>query len=152
MISCTFELNGKTTSQLKCGAHSFPAFSGRRGHTNKPSSACIVGVGPIPPGNYYIVDRQTGFAERIFGNSFKENWFALYAVDGEINDEIYCDGERRGEFRLHPNGPQGISAGCITLEKQEDFHTLRAILISAKKRTLKINNQDMRVYGVIRVQ
>ena len=60
MLNCTFELNGKPMSGFKCGTKSFPAFSGIEGHLNRRASACIPNMGPIPPGEYYIIDRQSG--------------------------------------------------------------------------------------------
>ena len=104
MIDCSFELNGKPMSVLKCGAMSFPAFSGLGAHANRREFACNVGVGPIPPGTYYIFDRQSGGlfgALRDLLNGHGE-WFALYAVDGKIDDETFCNEVKRGNFRLHP--------------------------------------------------
>jgi len=60
MIDCKFELNGKPMSIFWCGATRFPAFSGLGKHVNKRISACILNQGPIPPGTYYIIDRQSG--------------------------------------------------------------------------------------------
>jgi hypothetical protein len=65
---------------------SFPAFSGLGDHANKCQSVCLAGLGPIPPGTYYILDRQTGgrlgaIWDRIYQ---RQDWFALYANDGRI--------------------------------------------------------------------
>lgn len=92
MIDCTFKLNDKPMSIFKCGATPFPAFSGRKEHVNRRASACVSGSGPIPPGTYYIFDRQSGGLfgplSDLFNN--KDKWFALYALDGKIDDETYC--------------------------------------------------------------
>lgn len=130
MIDCSFELNGKPMSVLKCGAMSFPAFSGLSAQANRREFACNVGVGPIPPGSYYIFDRQSG---GLLGSLYDmlgrhSDWFALYAIDGTIDDETYCEEVKRGNFRLHPKGAVGISKGCITIESLADFQHLRAIL------------------------
>ena len=134
MIDCRFELNNKPMSIFWCGATRFPAFSGLGNHVNSRTSACNANAGPIPPGQYYIFDRQVGGLrgpfDRLFGE--RRDWFALYAVDGKIDDETYCDRVRRGEFRLHPKGDLGISLGCITIDRLTDFQFLRTILTSAK--------------------
>jgi hypothetical protein len=56
----TFELNDQPLSALKHGAIAFPAFSGLGSNVNRRISACLAGKGPIPPGEYYLLDRQTG--------------------------------------------------------------------------------------------
>jgi hypothetical protein len=117
-------------STLKCGAASFPAFSGFGLHVNRRISACIAGVGPIPPGTYYIFDRQSGGLLGPLKDIFNDrsDWFALYAIDGKIDDETYCNKVKRGSFRLHPKGALGISEGCITIESHADYQRLRAML------------------------
>lgn len=130
MIDCTFDLNGKPMSSLKCGAMSFPAFSGLGVHANRREYACHAGLGPIPPGIYYIFDRQSGgvlgsLRDMLSGHG---DWFALYAIDEKIDDETFCNQVKRGNFRLHPKGTAGISQGCITLENRSDYQRLRATL------------------------
>jgi hypothetical protein len=130
MRQCSFELNGKSMSAFKMGASSFPAFSGLGDYANKRPLACTPNLGAIPPGRYYILDRPSGgrlgwlrdlVAER-------DDWFALYAVDGKSDDETWCEKVKRGQFRLHPKGRRGISEGCIVLDKQADFQLLRSRL------------------------
>lgn len=130
MINFTFALNNQPISILKTGAQSFPAFSGRGNHVNKRTSMYIAGFGAIPIGTYYILDRQSGGLIGSLRDMFKSHadWFALYAVDGKIDDETYCNQVKRGNFRIHAKGRLGISNGCITIEKQADFNRLRAIL------------------------
>ncbi|MNN19399.1 hypothetical protein D3C81_1326410 [compost metagenome] len=115
MLECTFELNGKAMSALRCGALAFPAFSGLDHHKNRPEFSCYASTGPIPRGTYYVVDRQSGGMLGSIRDSLrnKNEWFALYAVDGKIDDEAFCNAIRRGEFRLHPKGGQGISKGAL---------------------------------------
>ena len=151
MIECTFELNGKPMSEFKMGAPKFPAFSGLKGHINKPASQCLPNVGPIPKGEYYIVDRESGgklgwLRDRING---KNEWFALYANDKNIDDEAYCEMVKRGQFRLHPRGEMGISKGCITIDDWSDYHTVRALLKGTT--TSKIPNTDIVYYGKVKV-
>jgi len=131
MIDCTFELNGKPMSTFKCGTTSFPAFSGLGKHVNKRISACIPNQGPIPPGTYYIFDRQSGGLLGPLRDLFtsRDEWFALYAIDDYIDDdETFCKKVKRGQFRLHPKGPTGKSEGCIVIEKKTDYQFLRSIL------------------------
>ncbi|MBN4080233.1 DUF2778 domain-containing protein [Beggiatoa alba] len=60
MIDCKFELNGKSRSTFWCGAARFPGFSGLGKYVNRRAYACLLNKGPIPPGTYYIFDRQSG--------------------------------------------------------------------------------------------
>ena len=134
MINCKFELNNKSMSTFWCGATTFPAFSGLGKHVNQRLSACVLNAGPIPPGTYYIVDRESGGVlgplwDRIKG---KTNWFALYAIDNRIDDHAYCDEVERGNFRLHPNVPYGVSKGCIVINDPAKYPYLRLILKSSK--------------------
>lgn len=134
MIDCKFELNNKPMSTFWCGATQFLAFSGLGAHVNQRLSACVLNAGPIPPGTYYIVDRESGgvlgpLLDRIKGRT---NWFALYAIDNRIDDHAYCNEVERGNFRLHPKGPYGISKGCIVINDPAKYSYLRLILKSSK--------------------
>ena len=156
MHTFTFELNNQPMSDLKMGVFSFPAFSGRSSHTNRRISACHVGFGPIPPGTYYIFDRQTGdglagaLRELMEVLEGKHDWFALYAIDGKIDDETYCNRVRRGEFRLHPKGPQGISQGCITIDSRRDYARLRGILKNTAP--MEVPGMTLLAYGKVVVR
>ena len=44
-------------SAFKLGSISVQAFSDNGTHIYKRVSACLSGLGPIPPGEYYIFDR-----------------------------------------------------------------------------------------------
>lgn len=152
MFDCSFQLNNQPLSAFKIAGLSVPAFSGRAPQINKRSSACLVGVGPIPPGNYYIFDRQGGGRLEAFRNLFSDysEWFALYAIDKKIDDEAFCDQVKRGNFRLHPKGPRGISEGCITVEKLGDFHRVRAMLRSVTPSS--VPGSELRAYGKVIVR
>ena len=138
MYQCTFKLNNQPMSVFKVGATSFPAFSGLEPYVNKRTAMCIKDSGPIPPGTYYIVDRESG--GRLGGIydalGWHGDWFSLYADDGKIDDEVFCESVKRSNFRLHPTGPRRISRGCITIETQGDFNFLRTILTAAKKEAI----------------
>ncbi|WGS50647.1 DUF2778 domain-containing protein [Paraburkholderia sp. D15] len=132
-ITCTFTLNNRSMSMLVCpGIGGMPAFSGLGRAVNDPGEVARADIGPLPPGTYFIIDRQSGgrlgwFWDNMPGHNPKE-WFALYRDDGIIDDETFVSGVRRGNFRLHPRGSMGISKGCITLARKEDFEKLRTIL------------------------
>jgi Protein of unknown function (DUF2778) len=151
MIDCKFELN-KPISTFGCGATSFPAFSGLGEHANRRASACILNAGPIPPGNYYIFDRQSGGLIGPLRDLFTDhsNWFALHAIDGKIDDETYCNKVKRGAFRLHPKGDWGISEGCITIESSTDYQRLRAILKNTSQAT--VPGSTLMAYGKVVVR
>ena len=59
MIRCSFHLNSGQLSTLSCpGLGFFPAYSGNVGiHRNNSDSVVVPKVGPLPPGQYYIVTR-----------------------------------------------------------------------------------------------
>ena len=152
MIECTFELNNKPMSSLKCNGQAFPAFSGLSGHRNSRSSACLQDEGPIPPGIYYIIDRQSGGLLGPLRDLFRDHdtWFALYANDGKIDDEVVCNKIKRGSFRIHPKGTFGISKGCITIESIIDFQRLRVFLKGTKQESIPGTN--ISAYGKVVVK
>ena len=132
MLICTFKLNGLPMSALEVGSRSFPAFSGLGTRVNKREYACIKGWGPIPPGSYFVIDRQQGGLLGPLRDLFsgRGDWLALYADDGTVDDETLCDQVKRGNFRLHPKGPLGRSEGCITINSVADFSVIRMIIRS----------------------
>ncbi|WP_244122195.1 DUF2778 domain-containing protein [Burkholderia latens] len=136
-------------SAFEIDGRKFPAFSGLTPHINKRSQQCLKAYGPIPLGTYYIVDRQSGGRLGRFHDlgSGKSNWFALYAVDDRIDDETFCNGVRRGEFRLHPKSGFGISRGCITLNDEADFHIVRGLLKNSSASFIPGTN--IRTYGKV---
>lgn len=138
MKKCSFELNSKPLSSFVLGANTFPAFSGLGLHVNKRLSACVVHQGPIPPGRYFIIDRESGGRLGWLYDLFsgRNDWFALYANDGRIDDETWCQQVKRGRFRLHPKGPRGVSEGCITIDQATDFQRLMVILRAGKPTTV----------------
>lgn len=152
MRQCSFELNNLPMSQFKMGASSFPAFSGLGGHVNKRIFACTPNFGPIPPGTYFILDRESGgflgpLWDRLKGH---KDWFSLYANDGRIDDETYCNNVERGNFRLHPKIGLGISKGCITIENPNHFMQIRALLKASAP--MKIKGTDILAYGTVVVK
>ena len=110
---------------------------------------CLKDIGPIPSGTYYIVDRESGglLGPLYEALGWRDNWFSLYADDGKIDDEIFCEEVKRGNFRLHPTGSRRISRGCITIETQADFNFLRTILKSTQKQA--IPGSTLLAYGKV---
>lgn len=151
MYQCTFALNDKPMSAFNLGAFSFPAFSGLGTNVNKRSAACLLGAGAIPLGAYFIVNRAQG---GILGKlatmaSGRSDWFALYAADGRINDEMFCAGIKRGQFRLHPKGPMGRSEGCVVIDSETHFHHLSVILRGSPP--VQISGSEYKAYGTLGV-
>ncbi|BET27608.1 uncharacterized protein DUF2778 [Limnobacter thiooxidans] len=140
---CNFELNNKPMSSLQLSAIEFPAFSGMGSHINQRLSTCVRSQGPIPQGEYLVLDRQSGgrlgWLYDLFNN--RDDWFALYAIDSNIDDATWCEQVKRGKFRLHPKGPSGLSEGCIVIDKLQDFVHLRTMLRSGKP--LEIPEKDI---------
>ncbi|CUB05421.1 DUF2778 domain-containing protein [Marinomonas fungiae] len=152
MLEFSFKLNDEPMSSLKMGSErSFDAFSGLGKHVNRVLSTCIANHGPIPKGEYYIFDRQSGGMLGPLRDIFsdKDEWFALYADDSSIDDETFCDEVKRGQFRLHPKGPLGVSQGCITINSYSDFQILRALLKGVE--TEVIPEVGLECYGKITV-
>lgn len=147
MLQCGFELNDLPMSKFSIGITSYPAFSGRDSFKNRKIAACMSGAGPIPPGTYYIVERKSGgFISRLYDHfGQRANWFSLYANDSNIDDELFCDSVKRGNFRLHPKIGHGISKGCVTIDSQADFSIIRARLLSSIK--FMIPGTELLAYG-----
>jgi hypothetical protein len=111
-------------------------------------------LGPIPPGRYYILDRESGGFQKRFRDFFgmrdpKGSWFALYADDGKIDDATFCEEVIRGNFRLHPKGAFGISEGCIVIDEPLRFDHLSLFLRSAPQMT--VPRLDIKAYGIVTV-
>lgn len=161
-INCTFLLNNRPMSTLMCpGAGGFAAFSGMPVDRDNPAAVAHADSGPLPPGRYYIVDRQSGghlgwlydFARTHGYGTDRSQWFALYRADGKGNgnDETFVNGVRRGAFRLHPLGPARRSEGCITLASPAGFNRLASYLRS-KGATSQVPGTGLKAYGTVEVR
>lgn len=115
-------------------------------------------IGPLPSGRYYIVDWQSGghlgylkdfFLEHIYGTD-RGKWFALYRDDEVIDDFTFIQGVKRGNFRLRPIGPRGLSEGCITLSNPINFDALRKALLSTK--LMSVPELVGQFYGMVDVK
>ena len=151
MVNCTFILNGMIFATFTYDGVRCTAFSGNGSHRNNPTSGNVPNDGSIPTGRYYIVDRQSGgtLGPVLDWIADRDIWFALWREDGALDDQTFVDGVRRGEFRLHPKGPRGISLGCITLEYRSEFDTLRTYLLAQS--VAYIPKTRARTYGVVDV-
>lgn len=153
-----FRLNNQKMSFIEGAGLRFDAFSGNGEHANSPYSVAKPGAGPLPPGRYYIVDRESGgrlsrlrdaVTARYSGVDHNE-WFALYCQDGAVDDFTFIHGVQRGNFRLHPAGPLNLSQGCLTLPSRNEFYRLRNLLKnSALYHT--IPGTGTRYYGIVDV-
>ena len=149
MIDCQFNLNRQPLTYFRMGASEFHAFSGMGEYINRPEYECLPNFGPIPRGHYYVFDRQSGGLLSSLRDEGKEVWFALYPIDEKIDDETYCDRVIRGQFRLHPKGPLGISQGCITIENWIDFQVVKHFFQCTQ--TEVIPETGLECYGKVRV-
>ncbi|MBX9294310.1 DUF2778 domain-containing protein, partial [Serratia marcescens] len=90
------------------------------------------------------------FIKDIVTNVDHNSWFALYRDDGTVNDRTWINGIMRGQFRLHPIGPLGLSEGCVTFYSQNEFNRLRAALLKSK--TARVPGTTLQAYGTIEVK
>lgn len=157
-VACTFQLNGKPTSLLQCpGIGNLAAFSGHDRGRDNPAAVALEDIGPIPPGRYYIVDRQSGgrlgwlydFLRTYAYGTDRDKWFALWRE--KTGDTTIINGVRRGQFRLHPIGPQGLSDGCITITSPHSFDALAAYL-RKQGASWPVPGTTLKAYGWVDVQ
>lgn len=138
-------------SSLEINGNKYDAFSGMADYRNKSQYICLAKIGPIPIGTYYIVDRQSGGRlsqiRELFSN--KREWFALYKKDDQVDDFVFCDSIKRGQFRLHPKGRLGISEGCITIDNMNDYSQIRNYILNSPK--YPIPNSAYLTYGIVAV-
>lgn len=157
-VQCTFLLNNKKTSQLTCsGFGSVEAYSGQRQGRDNPADTAMMDIGPLPPGTYYLVDRQSGgwlgWARDWFTahtlSSDHSKWFMLW--NSNSGDATMINGIKRGNFRLHPEGPARLSEGCITVVNLHAFESLQRF-IRLQKTTLPVPGSTLRAYGTVEVR
>jgi hypothetical protein len=148
-------LNRREFSSLNCpGMGNFPAFSGQKEGRNNPDKTNVPDTGPIVRGRYFIVERQSGgtlgalrerFLKEVYGTD-RSTWFGLYRDDGKIDDYTFIQCVKRGNFRLHPIGPPGLSEGCITLVHPIQFSYLLDMQLKYGS-TLNIPGSHLKAYG-----
>nr|WP_276516191.1 tlde1 domain-containing protein [Rosenbergiella australiborealis] len=71
-----------------------------------------------------------------------------------MSDNVFINGVSRGGFRLYPLRPDGsgLSEGCITFLKRNDFYKVRKNLIHRKKVRVINSNLGLMAYGYVDVQ
>lgn len=152
------QLNDQSRTTLHCddcgkSGMDFVVFSGRGNCVNDPSCVADANVGPIPPGTYYIVQHGTGTMGWLwddlrpwFGWAPRGTWFELWSTDTS-SDNMTIDGVSRGQFRLHPIGPLGLSEGCVVV--CDRFSVLSQQLLSTPMGTVPGSNTEY--YGKLTV-
>ncbi|UZS62426.1 DUF2778 domain-containing protein [Pseudomonas syringae] len=155
---CTFELTGQATSLVKCSNNeSYEAFSGKSAYANNPAEVGNAENGPLPPGRYYILDRESGGTlgwlrdpiRDLVARTDRGAWFSLYRDDGHVDDETFVNNVSRQNFRLHPVGPLGLSEGCVTLTSKIAFDLLSIYLRNMDGD--RIPGAGQKYYGVLDV-
>jgi len=157
-VKCIFTLNHRNTSTLICSGYGIvEAFSGQKQGRDNPAEVASKGIGPIPRGTYYIVDRQSGGAlghvwdrvSPLVGSSDRRKWFMLW--NPRTGDITNIDGVTRGQFRLHPAGSQEYSEGCITLVNPAEFELLQRF-IRGSAPSLVVPGSTLKAYGTVTVR
>jgi hypothetical protein len=107
---------------------------------------------PFPPGPTTLSTVNHGGNLGWLYDAFcqRGDWFALYAKDGRIDDETFCEEIKRGKFGLHQKVGTGISKGCITIDRQSDFNRILSILKGAPKQD--IYGTKLTAYGSVFVR
>jgi hypothetical protein len=143
-----------------CDGRSFTAFSGRGVDVDDPTKGADAMRGPLPPGTYYILDRNSaghlGWLRDAFHSYFNgydvTKWFMLWRDNGngKVEDSTLFNGVMRGQFRLHPIGPLGLSEGCITVMDVNQFDSLRDYLLRSPQAF--VPGTSIRYYGTVTVK
>lgn len=133
-------LNGADIAPLSFpGVGTFMAFSGNGAYKNRG------GGRGVSKGIAYMKDTYNKFHS---GAEFsRDEWFALYPNDWNIDDTLWTEGVKRQHFRLHPGV---LSDGCITLVSNADFRTLRNALIVTQQIDVPCM-KNLKAYGMIEV-
>lgn len=169
MLHCWLDYNnlydhGRIAKLQIGGIGQFPVFSGMGNYINRPECSDLKNAA-IPPGSYWIVDRPTGglysrgqtLVKHIWTGNHYGEWFGLFRKDGVIDDKTAFDAGHgisfyRGGFRMHPLRPDGtgISEGCITFYRHEDFNTVRQALLHTQRHDV-LGAGQLQAYGDVTV-
>jgi hypothetical protein len=158
-VSCIFTLNNKATSTLVCSGYgTLEAYSGQLQGRDNPQEVAKPDIGPVPQGIYYLVDRRSGgrlgwlwdslSSSGVF-SSDHEKWFALWHP--RTGDSTIVNGVRRGEFRLHPEGPRRLSKGCITVVNVAEFELLQRFIRRTPPQ-VHVPGTTLKAYGTVEVR
>ncbi|QGZ65000.1 DUF2778 domain-containing protein [Paraburkholderia acidisoli] len=158
-VKCTFVLNKKDTTLLACdGTTPVTAFSGQRQGRDNPDATDKENIGPLPRGQYFLIDRQSGgflgglrdwWSAHGYGTTDRATWFMLW--NPATGDQTNINGMIRGNFRLHPMGPRGLSEGCITVVNAYEFDRLQKF-IRTQTPSLPVPGSSLKAYGTLEVK
>jgi hypothetical protein len=158
-VQCTFRLIKQQTSTLSCsGFGEVTAYSGRLNGRDNPQAVDLKDIGPIPPGKYYLLDRQSGgrlgwfydmISQTDIGTTDRSKWFMLW--NERTGDTTMINGVRRGEFRLHPAGSRQLSQGCITVQSSVEFDRLERH-IRSRHPDIPVPGTTAKAYGIVEVR
>ena len=132
-------------------------FSGNNEHRNNPDSVGDPDNGPIPPGKYYVIERQSGgllgeireAVYEFFFDNDKRKWLALIAIDNRIDDSTCINGKVRSLFRMHAGSK---SLGCITFMDKSVFEEVRQFILDTDSETVKnAQGGEYVYYGILEV-
>ena len=171
MIECTLDYgtlssDGKKLKLVCHGLGTYEVVSGLYAFHNDVNCS-YKDEAPIPPGLYYITERESGSIKNVIQNwaleqwrsahgvtNDKSKWFSLISAETKA-DTIYINNSSRGSFRFHPlnSDGSGHSAGCVTFYSYNDFHYVRNALLDTRNTTIlnQKNVGNVTAYGTLRV-
>src|SRR6185295_4230078 len=106
----------------------------------------VQGMGPIPPGRYYITEPYI-YTSDPRSKYFYRRFFKLFADDGQIDDSTTYKGVTRGQLRFHPGM---VSLGCVTMPNIDEWDVIQHRLLNTK--TDNIPGTNTRYYGTVTVK
>ena len=117
-------------------------FSGNGAGKNNPDNVGNKDNGPIPPGKYYVIKRQSGgirsqiedWTYKLWNDNDKTQWLTFIAIDDALDDQKEINGVFRSSFRMH-YGTRSL--GCITFLDKEVFEKAREFILETESRTVK---------------
>ena len=117
-------------------------FSGNGDGKNNPDNVGNKDNGPIPPGKYYVIKRQSGgirsqiedWTYKLWNDNDKTQWLTFIAIDDALDDQKEINGVFRSSFRMH-YGTRSL--GCITFLDKEVFEKAREFILETESRTVK---------------
>lgn len=134
LVEGIYDRNTRTLTLWDTDGNSSPisveVFSGDVDGKNNPALEHIQDAGPIPRGQYEILDYPRD-----------RNWYRLDRIDSILRNDIDDDLYNRNQFRLHPGS---TSYGCITVpeENQDDWKAIKNILDRTETETVTDNSVD----------
>ncbi len=133
-------------------------FSGNGDGKNNPDNVGNKDNGPIPPGKYYVIKRQSGgirsriedWTYKLWNDNDKTQWLAFIAIDDALDDQKEINGVFRSSFRMH-YGTRSL--GCITFLDKEVFEKAREFILETESRTVKgADGTEYIYYGILEVK